>query len=145
MLVTVYWHARDTGELGAGAVQAPARSARPLCNREIAVSNAFRAGEELPGGIQAYATPRVSEVVVFRLPDHDALVVGDVLLGPGAKPNATDDVLRLCRERWRSSGTHDDLGAMLAPLLELPVERILTFHGEPVLSGGREALARVLA
>ena len=34
---------------------------------------------------------------------------------------------------------------MLAPLLELPVERILTFHGEPVLSGGREALARVLA
>ena len=34
---------------------------------------------------------------------------------------------------------------MLAPLLDLPVERVLTSHGDPVLSGGREALARVLA
>ena len=144
VLVTVYWHARDTGALGAGAVWAPVRSARPLRNREIAVSHAFRAGHDLPGGIRAFATPRVSEVV-FWLPDHGALVVGDVLLGAGAKPNATDDALRLCPERWLGSGTHDDLRAMLAPLLDLPVERVLTSHGEPVLSGGREALTRVLA
>jgi hypothetical protein len=34
---------------------------------------------------------------------------------------------------------------MLTPLLELPVEQVLVSHGEPVLTGGREALAGVLA
>jgi hypothetical protein len=144
VLVTVYWHGRDTGGLGAARVWAPTRSARPLRSRDIAVSDAFRAGDELPGGIQAFATPRVTEVV-YWLPDQRALVVGDVLLGAGAKPAATDDVLRLCPERWLGSGAHDDLRAMLTPLLELPVQRILVSHGEPVLSGGREALAGVLA
>ena len=144
VLLTVYWHGRDAGALGAGKVWAPTRSARPLRNRDIAVSNAFRAGDELPGGIEAFATPRVSEVV-FWLPGQRALVVGDVLLGAGAKPGATDDALRLCPERWLGAGTHDDLRAMLAPLRELPVERVLTSHGEPVLSGGREALAGALA
>jgi hypothetical protein len=37
-----------------------------------------------------------------------------------------------------------DLRATLAPLLELPVELVLTAHGEPVLSGGRETLTKVL-
>jgi hypothetical protein len=32
----------------------------------------------------------------------------------------------------------------LAPLLDLPVERVLTAHGPPVLTGGRDALARAL-
>jgi hypothetical protein len=32
----------------------------------------------------------------------------------------------------------------LQPLLELPVEMVLVSHGEPVLSGGREALVRAL-
>ena len=74
-------------------------------------------------------------------PSTRALVVGDVLLGAGAKPSATADVLRLCPERWLGAGTHDDLRAMLRPLLELPLERILVSHGEPVLSGARQALA----
>jgi hypothetical protein len=34
--------------------------------------------------------------------------------------------------------------AALEPLLELPIERILVSHGEPVLTGGRDALARAL-
>jgi|SRR4051794_13993284 hypothetical protein len=144
VLLTVYWHGRDTARLGAGSVWAPTRSVRPLGNRDIAVSNAFRPGDALPGGIQAFGTPRVSEVV-FWLPEHCALAVGDVLLGAGAKPGATHDPLRLCPERWLGAATHDDLRAMLAPLLDLPVERILTSHGEPVLAGGREALAGVLA
>jgi hypothetical protein len=72
-------------------------------------------------------------------------VVGDVLRGAGARPHATSDVLRLCPERWLGSGTHDDVRAMLTPLLELPVEQVLVSHGEPVLTGGREALAGVLA
>lgn len=143
VLLTVYWHGRAAADVGAAKIWAPARSAGPLRNREVPVTAAFRAGDELPGGIQALQTPRVSEVA-YWLPGHATLVVGDVLLGAGAKPHATADVLRLCPERWLGAGTHDDLRAMLRPLLELPLERILVSHGEPVLTGGRQALAELL-
>ena len=33
-----------------------------------------------------------------------------------------------------------ELGNRLSPLLELPVERVLVSHGEPVLQGARKAL-----
>jgi hypothetical protein len=33
----------------------------------------------------------------------------------------------------------------MRPLLELPIERVLVSHGEPVLRGGHAALARALA
>jgi hypothetical protein len=36
------------------------------------------------------------------------------------------------------------LRTALQPLLELPVEMVLVSHGEPVLSGGREALVQAL-
>jgi hypothetical protein len=42
-------------------------------------------------------------------------------------------------ERW------DEALRLLRPLLELPVERVLVTHGEPVLDGARESLARALA
>jgi glyoxylase-like metal-dependent hydrolase (beta-lactamase superfamily II) len=143
VLVTVYWHGRASAHAGADRVWAPRRSARPLAGRAIAVTDAFRAGDDLPGGIRAFQTPRAAEVV-YWLPDHRALVVGDVLLGAGARPHATADALRLCPERWLGARTHDDLRAMLRPLLELPLERILVSHGEPVLSGGGRALAALV-
>jgi glyoxylase-like metal-dependent hydrolase (beta-lactamase superfamily II) len=143
VLVTVYWHGRSTEEAGAKRVWAPTRSAQPLRNRGIDVSDVFRAGDELPGGIQAFQTPRAAEVV-YWLPEQRALAVGDVLLGAGAKPRPTDAPLRLCPERWLGKGTHDDLRASLRPLLELPVDRVLVSHGRPVLSDGRAALAAAL-
>jgi glyoxylase-like metal-dependent hydrolase (beta-lactamase superfamily II) len=143
VLVTVYWHGRSTEEAGAKRVWAPTRSAQPLRNRGIDVTNVFRAGDELPGGIQAFQTPRAAEVV-YWLPEQRALAVGDVLLGAGAKPRPTDAPLRLCPERWLGKGTHDDLRTSLRPLLELPVECVLVSHGRPVLSDGRAALAAVL-
>jgi hypothetical protein len=36
------------------------------------------------------------------------------------------------------------LAASLRPLLELPVERVLVSHGEPVLQDGSQALAAAL-
>jgi glyoxylase-like metal-dependent hydrolase (beta-lactamase superfamily II) len=144
VLVTVYWHARSAADAGAARVWASTRSARPLRSRGIAVSDVYRAGDDLPGGICALQTPRASEVA-YWLPEHGALVVGDVLLGAGAKPRATGAALRLCPERWLGAGTHDDLRAMLRPLLALPVERVLPSHGEPVLAGARDALAGLLA
>ncbi len=143
VLITVYWHGRSTGTLGAKRVWAPARSERPLKSRGIEVTDPFRAGDALPGGIRAFQTARAAEVV-YWLPDQRAVVVGDVLLGVGAKPRPTSDPLRLCPERWLGKGTHDDLRRTLRPLLDLPVERVLVSHGEPILSGGKQALAAAL-
>jgi hypothetical protein len=143
VLVTVYWHARSTGELGAKRVWASARSNRPLKTRGVDVTDPFHTGDELPGGIRAFQTARSAEVV-YWLPDHRALVVGDVLLGAGAKPRPTSDPLRLCPERWLGKGTHDELRKTLRPLLDLPVERVLVSHGVPILSGGKHALAAAL-
>ena len=139
VLITVYWHGRDAGKLEAQR-WAPSRSVRPLASRGI---EADSAAEGLPGGIRAFQTARAAEVV-YWLPEQQALVAGDVLLGAGAKPRATDEPLRLCPERWLGKATHADLRASLRPLLDLPVEHVLVSHGAPVLGGGRAALERVL-
>jgi hypothetical protein len=146
VLLTIFWHGRSTPQLGAKRVWAPARAVRRLRNRGVEVTDAFDPDSaELPGGIGVYETARDAEVV-YWLPDQRALAVGDVLLGAGAKPRATSEPLRLCPARWLSGkGTLADLRASLRPLLELPVDRVLVSHGEPVLSGGREALAALLS
>ena len=142
MLVTVFWHDRSTKAVGArlsGRRGAPrARSA----NRGVAVTDDVATGG-LPGGIRAFATARSGEVV-YWLPSERAVVVGDVLLGAGAKPRATDEPLRLCPERWLGAKSHEDLKASLRPLLELPVEQVLVSHGEPVLADGRRVLNELL-
>jgi glyoxylase-like metal-dependent hydrolase (beta-lactamase superfamily II) len=143
VLLTVFWHHRSTGDLNAKHVWSPG-SVRALQNRGVEVTDEFGAGDELPGGVQAFATARANEVV-YWLPERRALVVGDVLLGAGAKPHATNDPLRLCPQRWLGGkATHDDLRASLAPLLELPVSRVLVSHGQPVLRGGKRVLQRVI-
>ena len=144
VLVTVYWHGRTTQGVDAKHVWAPTRSAQPLRNRGIGVTDVFRAGDELPGEVRAIQTARAAEVV-YWLPHQRALAVGDILLGAGAKPRPTDDRLRLCPESWLGKQTHDDLRAALRPLLELPVERVLVSHGKPVLDDGKAALAAALA
>jgi len=139
VLLTVYWHARATADLKA-KVWAPSRSLRPLANRGVEAADAATG---LPGGISAFPTARAAEAV-YWLPEQRAVAVGDVQLGAGAKPRATDDPLRLCPERWLGKSTHDDLRRSLEPLLELPVEHVLTSHGAPVVGGGRAALAQIV-
>ena len=141
VLLTVYWHARSTN---APHVWAHRRAARPLASRDIELTHPFVPGDPLPGGIQAFATARAGEVV-YWLPRQRVLAVGDVLLGAGAKPRDTGARLRLCPEGWLGKPTHDDLRESLAPLLELPVARVLVSHGKPVLRGGARALAAALA
>jgi hypothetical protein len=144
VLLTVFWHARTAGELGAEHVWAPARGVRKLKNRGVVVTDPFEADPELPGGIKAFATAREGEVV-YWLPQQKTLVVGDVLLGAGAKPQATSEPLRLCPEKWLEGSTTKKLVKSLLPLLDLPVERILLAHGDPVLQGGKDALKALIA
>jgi glyoxylase-like metal-dependent hydrolase (beta-lactamase superfamily II) len=144
VLISVFWHDRSAAGVEAAHVWATKRGARPLRNRRVDVTDAVEDGAELPGGIRAIPTARHSEIV-YWLPAQNAVVVGDVLLGAGAKPRATSDPLRLCPARWLGKASHDDLRASLRPLLELPVQRVLPSHGEPVLRGGKRALETVLA
>jgi glyoxylase-like metal-dependent hydrolase (beta-lactamase superfamily II) len=141
VLITIYYHARSTAEIAermpGARVWAPRRAAAAV-RRRSPVTDLFRPGDPLPGGIEAFPTVRSSEVV-FWLPAQRALVPGDVLLG------SEGGGLRLCPASWLPSGrTQEELGESLRPLLELPVEVVLVSHGEPVLAGGREALAEAL-
>ena len=142
VLVTLHYHARSAGALAArypGArVWAPRRGRAAVERRDVRVTDPFRPGEPLPGGVEGYATARSSEVV-FWIPEHRAVVPGDVLLGD-------DGGLRTCPDSWLPDGTDGAaLRESLRPLLDLPVERVLLSHGDPVLSGGGPALARALA
>jgi glyoxylase-like metal-dependent hydrolase (beta-lactamase superfamily II) len=140
VLLTLYYHARAAAGLKA-RVWAPARSKGPLRNRGVEAEDVV-AGE-LPGGIVPFPTARAAEAV-YWLPEQRAVVVGDVLLGAGAKPRATDEPLRLCPRQWLGKPTLEDLRTSLRPLLELPVEHVLVSHGLPVVGNGKRELARAL-
>ena len=144
VLVTVFWHGRSTAAVEPAHVWASTGAVRTLGNRGIAVTDAFKPPAQIVGGIRAFATARRGEIV-YWLPEQKAVVAGDVLLGAGAKPRATEEPLRLCPERWLGKATHQDLRESLRPLLDLPMQRVLPSHGEPVLRNGKRELAALLA
>ncbi len=142
VLVTVFWHTRSARELAErydARVWAPRRARAPIARRAGDVHEVFRPGDTLPGGVEALPTGRATEVI-FWIPEHRTLVPGDVLLGDG------EGGLRLCPRSWLPRSV--DLACLrdvMRPLLRLPVERVLVSHGDPVLTGGRDALERALA
>lgn len=92
----------------------------------------YGGAREPPPGVQPL--PVSHEEVVYWLPAYAALVAGDALLGgPGG--------LRLQPPEWLE-GDYPAFVEAVGRLLELPVERVLTSHGEPALDRGREALAQ---
>ena len=142
ILVTIFWHTRSAASLveryGA-RVWAPTSVRAAVTRRSGVVTDAFKPGDRLPGGIEVFRTARHGEVV-YWIGEHAALVPGDVLLGDGAGG------VRMCPESWLpESTTHAVLAESLRPLAELPIERILVSHGEPVLHDGRAALAAALS
>ena len=123
LLLTCEWHGRSAVELveryGGHVVQ-------PF------------SADELPSGVEAIGAA-VAEQVVYWLEPPRAVVPGDTLLG-------STDSLALCPASWLGSrGGLARLRDDLAPLLDLPVERVLTSHGPPVLEGGHAALAQALS
>jgi len=142
VLITVFWHARNAGEIVrryGGRLHAASRARAAIQRRTNAVTDVFRPGERLPGGVEALASGRATEVV-YWIPEHRALVPGDVILGHG------DGGLRLCPESWLPAGVdHARLRKALRPLLDLPVERVLVSHGDPVTEDARARLAEALA
>jgi hypothetical protein len=89
---------------------------------------------ELPAGVELAV--EAAEEFVFWLPEHRSIVSGDVLIGRAHG-------LEVPRT-WLEARYEQAL-ADLRPLLDLPVERVLVTHGEPVLEDGQEALEKALA
>ena len=141
VLVTVFWHARSAAEMRErydARIWAVKSGKAAIARRTGAVTDPFAIGDELPGGIEACRTARAAEVV-YWVPEHSALVPGDVLIADG-KGGA-----KMCPADWLPAKvTHRDLAASLRPLLDLPVRRILLSHGRPVVTGGGRALERAL-
>jgi glyoxylase-like metal-dependent hydrolase (beta-lactamase superfamily II) len=101
-----------------------------------------RAKRQLPAGVEAYPVRRAREVI-YWLPELRALVPGDLILG------GSGGGLRLCPEPWLGyvpgGITVAEVVQALRPLLDLPVDLVLTSHGPPVLGDGRAELARAVA
>jgi hypothetical protein len=124
-LTTVKWHRRSRDAV---VSRYGARTPRPVSARAE--------------GIEPVAIRDAGETMLW-VAEHRTLIAGDRLLG-GDRAGE----LRLPPQSWLAylpSGiTRAELAERLRPLLELPVERVLTSHGPPALTGGREAIRRAL-
>jgi hypothetical protein len=123
VLTTIRWHRRDREELA-----------------ERYASNTTRAWNAVPAGITPRPLRGAGETM-FWLPAVAALVAGDRLIG------VDGEGLRVCPQSWLEDVhvNRPGLAELLRPLVELPIERVLVSHGEPVLDGGQAALVRAIA
>ena len=122
ILTTIRWHHRDREQLAE-------RYRRPT----------GPAWNAVPQGVVPKPLRGAGETA-YWLSDARALVFGDRVLGD------EDGGARLCPESWLRAVTVDrrGLARLMAPLIELDIERLLVSHGEPVLHDGRAALARAV-
>jgi glyoxylase-like metal-dependent hydrolase (beta-lactamase superfamily II) len=143
VVLTIHWHARSAAAVAQrfAAVRVWANSRnRAAISRRVEPTDVFEAGDELPGGLIAYAARPRSEVVLWD-PAHGALIAGDALLGDDGEGSG----LRLSPASWLPESTdHDDLRAALRPLLDLPVELVLVSHGAPIATNAAAELKRVI-
>lgn len=116
IVLTVSWHDRSATEL---AERYDGRRGTP------------------PGGVVELPIAGADETA-YWIPEHLALVVGDTLLGH------EQEGLVLPPESWFVGDSREAVRRSLRDLLELPIEHVLTSHGEPVLSVGHAALERAL-
>jgi hypothetical protein len=124
ILTTIRWHTRDR-ELLADRYRAQTRP---------------RAWNRLPAGV-AQRPLRGAGETLYWLVRAQTLVAGDSVLGDGRGG------LVLCPESWLQDVIVDrrGLARLLQAQLELPIDRVLASHGDPVLQDGRAVLAHAIA
>jgi glyoxylase-like metal-dependent hydrolase (beta-lactamase superfamily II) len=142
VLLTVYWHARSAQAFLDRYEDARVWGHEPAgkeLGERVAATDLFRAGDELPGRVEALEA-MAGEELLYWVPEHGAVVAGDVLLG------TPDGGIRVCPDSWLGKRTTPTgLREELRRTLDRPVRSILPTHGEPVLDDGRAALDRALA
>jgi glyoxylase-like metal-dependent hydrolase (beta-lactamase superfamily II) len=99
--------------------------------KRVDVTDPFELGGSLPAGIETHE-PRE---VVYWIPQHRALVAGDVLL--------TDRAGGIRLTPWLGDQPIEELREAVRRLLDLPLDLVLLAHGGPV-ENGHDALERAL-
>ncbi|HLM86904.1 MAG TPA: hypothetical protein VK272_12020 [Solirubrobacteraceae bacterium] len=127
ILTTIRWHRRDRAQLA-----------------ERYAANSSRAWNYVPKGVEQRPLRGAGETLLW-LPAVATLVAGDRLIG--AEGADQDQCLRVCPQSWLADVRADraDVAGLMRPLLELPIERVLVSHGQPVLRGAHAALSRAIA
>jgi glyoxylase-like metal-dependent hydrolase (beta-lactamase superfamily II) len=133
-ILTCDWHDRSAPELVerlGSRIHAPAGGDGGL-DAEL-----FEPGQDgLPAGIEAFGATHPGEVALW-IGERNALVMGDALI--------TKDGTLIVPPTWLpENDTVAEAQRRMAPLLELPVELVLTTHGEPVRENAAEALRKAL-
>jgi hypothetical protein len=118
ILLTADWHRRSAGE---------------LAERYDA-----RVGGPPPAGVEELAVEGSDErQVAYFIRSHAALVVCEVFAVD------IDGELRACQSP--ALKRPDELEASLERIMELPIERLLVSHGEPVLDDAKARMTEALA
>jgi glyoxylase-like metal-dependent hydrolase (beta-lactamase superfamily II) len=134
IVLTCPWHVRDSRDLAA-QLGAPLYVPPPDRGDPNPVEgHVFSAGDRLPVGIEALPGMERNDLVLW-IESRRAIVVGDTLIDRGRGLEFPTD--------WVKKGVApEQILATLRPVLELPVELVLTTHGTPA---DRAALERALA
>jgi glyoxylase-like metal-dependent hydrolase (beta-lactamase superfamily II) len=99
----------------------------------------FAFGDELPGGVSARRVNSISpDETALYIPAHRALVCAD-----GVIRSDQDSELQFVPDGLMDhpEQTKAGLRAAFAALLELDFDRLLLAHGQPIVAGGKQALA----
>ena len=146
ILITIGYHVRSSVPLWERwhrdvpvTIHGPPQAGRRLRGGAAEAFSVLEPGDEGPAGVRAFAIgrPRRGERPLW-IPSHDALAFGDALVVTpegelrmwSPKP-VDDDRVAFFRDRFAPT---------LAPLLELPVKRVLVTHGAPVTESAAQAL-----
>ena len=138
VVLTVFYHDRSAGAIRARWPDVEVHAeAGGIVHIDGVPTHLYRAEDPLPGGLIAHATPREGEAVLWE-PSTSTLIAGDVLLGK-------DGGLEICPASWLPEGVgREDMATALTPLLDLPLERVIVSHGDPVLAKARAALQKAI-
>jgi glyoxylase-like metal-dependent hydrolase (beta-lactamase superfamily II) len=121
IVLTCPWHRRDGEEL-AKRLGAPLFVPPPDASDEPAVEgHVFRAGDTLPGGMEAFPGMEESDVVLW-VESRGAVVAGDSLIVRNGSLEIPADWVGDALEGIRDG---------LRPLLDRRVEHVLATHGGP--------------
>jgi hypothetical protein len=128
ILITVHFHARSSRAIldrYEGSTLWGHEPALTKVRRRIGRAKSFKEGDALPGGVEAVAMHHMDEAA-FWLPSHEALVLGDSVVGK-------DDRAELSPRSWlRKRETVDEQRRSVQRALERGPELLLLTHGGPI-------------
>ena len=158
IVLTAPWHERDTQglveRLGAPVFAPPPDTADDLVQKfgitpeqaaggspdlawlrtaDSGAYHSYAAGDQLPGGIEAWLGREHNDLVLW-IDRLGAVISGDTLVDFGRGFQINDGL--------RGGVTREEVAERLRPLLDRPVEVVLSAHGAPT---DRAALERALA